>query len=348
MSVLDFDINLHLRSRLTWLTFALVALIGLADFWLGTSFSLEVFYFIPVALAVIARGRTFGSLIAIACVFIWVGGDLAAGARYASWLVPVWNGAITLTIYLVLIWLLASLLDMKHDLERRVQQRTEALANESAERERLESNILEISERERRNIGHDLHDGLGQHLTGTAITAQLLAEKLRERAAAETEDAVKIVGLVKIAITQTRTMAKGLLLADIDHDGLASALFGFCGATSAEHRTHCHFHNDSPEVHPAPGVANHLFRIAQEAVRNAIRHGAAKQVDVTLQADASRLTLLIRDNGTGLPPVRLRGDGLGLRIMAHRARMIGASLTIERHPEGGTLVQCNLPVLSHV
>ena len=347
MNLPDFKTNPRSRLQLTCLTCFLVVVIGLADFWLGTNFSLEVFYFIPVALAVVARGRTFALLVSIACVFIWVGGDLAAGARYSSWLVPVWNGAITVTIYAVLIWLLSSLLDLKHDLDRRVEQRTTALASEIAERERLERSILEISERERRSIGHDLHDGLGQHLTGTAITAQLLAENLQERGATEASDARKIVGLVKTAISQTRAMAKGLLLADIDHEGLAAALLEFCTNTTEQLRVQCLFSNETLDGPPPTGAANHLFRIAQEAVRNAIRHGGAKQIEVTLQADNGSLILLVRDNGSGLPAPGSRGLGLGLRIMAHRALVIGAAFAIERMPDGGTLVRCSLPLTTH-
>lgn len=338
-----------LRRRLTLITFAFVLLIGFADFHLGTEVSMQVFYFLPVACAVVARGWKFGIGVSVACVAIWVGGDVAAGARFSSVVVPVWNAAIVLTTYLVLVWLLSSLLDLQHELEQRVAHRTAALASEIAERERLENSILEISERERRSIGHDLHDGLGQHLTGTAITGQLLADRLQERAAEETADARKLVGLIKTAIAQTRHMARGLLLADIDSEGLPSALFEFCTTTAGQFRISCTFFNEEPIVSlpPGNGVASHLFRIAQEAVRNAARHGGAKHINVSLHTRDRQLTLMVRDDGSGLPPPSRRGAGLGLRIMAHRAEMIGATLAIERAPTGGTLVQCTLPLPSH-
>ena len=349
ISLLASRINPKLRSQLTLATSALVFLIGLADFHLSTDFSMQVFYFLPVALAVVARGPRFGIIISLACVAIWVTGDIAAGARFSSLVVPVWNAAICLATYLVLVWLLASLLRLQQGLELRVEQRTAALAEEIFERQRLERNILEISERERRSIGHDLHDGLGQHLTGTAITGQLLADRLQERAAEETADARKVVSLVKTAIAQTRHMAKGLLLADIDAEGLPSALLEFCTATSSQFRVTCTFIHEEPAVSlPSDnGVANHLFRIAQEAVRNAIRHGGAKHVNVGLHSRNRQLELKIQDDGSGLSPLAQRGEGLGLRIMAHRAGMIGASFVIERLPAGGTLVQCSLPLLAH-
>jgi len=335
------------RTWLTWLTGGLVAVIGLADFWLGTEVSLELFYFIPVALAVMARGRSFGLAVSLACVVIWLGGDLAAGAHFTSWVVPVWNALITLTSYAVLVWLIASLLELQHDLERRVELRTRALAAEIAERQRLEKSILEVSERERLSIGHDLHDGLGQHLTGTAVTAQLLAETLADRRARETELARKIVELVKAGIAQTRVMAKGLLLADIDSQGLALALAELCSSLAEQHGVSCVFRNESPALPPLGAAANHLFRIAQEAVRNAIRHGGSRRINVNLRIDTDRLALEISDDGGGLPPPAARGAGLGLRIMAHRAAMIGAGLVVADGPAGGTVVRCELPLPIH-
>jgi signal transduction histidine kinase len=349
MSLLASEAQPKFRRLLTLATCALVLAIGLADFKLGTEASLQVFYFIPVVLAVIARGWKFGIGVAVACVAIWVGGDIAAGARYSSVVVPVWNAAITMTTYLVMVWLLSSLLQLQHDLEQRVEQRTAALATEIAERERLEKSILEISERERRSIGHDLHDGLSQHLTGTAITGQLLADRLQERAAEETDDARRVVSLVKTAIAQTRQMAKGLLLADIDSEGLPSALLEFCTTTAEQFRIACTFVTPEPTVSlpSGNGVSSHLFRIAQEAVRNAVRHGGAKDIKVSLYIRNGYLTLVVQDDGSGLPLAPVRGEGLGLRIMAHRALMIGARFTIERRPTGGTMVQCQLPLLAH-
>lgn len=333
----------HVKRRLTAVALALVGLIALADFLLGFEISLLAFYFVPVAIAVVARGWKFATLIAVVCTVLWISGDIAAGARYSSRLIPVWNAGIALITFLVIIWLLAGMLRLQRDLELRVERRTAALANEVAERERLEKAVLEISDRERRTIGHDLHDGLGQHLTGTAITGQILAERLQERAAEETNEARKLVGLIKAGIEQTRQMAKGLLLADIDANGLTSALREFCSNTSEQFRMDCVFVGETRVLQCENGVANHMYRIAQEAVRNAIRHGGAKRIDVSLRIEQEMLTLSVSDDGSGLPPPETRRPGLGLRIMEHRARIIGATFAIETPPEGGTLVVCKLP-----
>ncbi len=325
----------------------LVLLIGVVDFAMGFETSLLVFYFLPVCLAVALRGRWFGVATAVASVVTWVAGDFAAGAHFSNSLVPWWNALIALGTYLVLIWLVSSLLELQARLEDRVRQRTAALRNEIAERERLEKILLEISERERRSIGHDLHDGLGQHLTATAITGQVLLEKLRERGAVEAAELQKVIALIKSGIEQTRALAKGLLLAEISPDGLPAALEELATITREQFRVECRFEGGAVAPHLAAGAATHFYRIAFEAVRNAVRHGRPRRLDVVLAENAvGDLTLTVRDDGSGLPPPGRRGEGLGLRIMAHRAQIIGASFAIESSEGGGTLMTCRLPAVT--
>ena len=325
-------------------TAALVVAVGAVDFAMGFETSLLVFYFLPVCVAVASVGWRFGVVTAVASVATWLTGDFAAGAHFANPFAPWWNALIALGTYLLLIWLLSSLLALHREMEERVRQRTAALTGEIAERERLEKIVLEISERERRSIGHDLHDGLGQHLTGTAVTGHILAEKLAERGASEAPDARKLVSLVKTAIEQTRQLAKGLLLAEISPQGLPSALHELAAATAAQFRVACVFSCDERIALPEGGTATHLYRIAHEAVRNAARHGRARRIEVALAAaGVGAITLTVRDDGAGLPPAGARGEGLGLRIMAHRAQIIGATFAIESPAGGGTVMTCRLP-----
>ncbi len=168
------------RGRWVALIVGLVLAVGFADYLSGFDVSLQLFYLLPVCIAVAGFGRQAGLLTAVASVVTWIGGDLAAGANYAHLFVPVWNGLIALGAYCVVVWLFSGFVTMHREMEERVRQRTAALTEEIAERERLEKAVLEISERERRSIGHDLHDGLGQHLTGTALIGQALVARLRE------------------------------------------------------------------------------------------------------------------------------------------------------------------------
>ncbi len=325
-------------------TFALVLAIGVVDFLTGFEFSWLTFYLLPVCLAVVAFGWRLGVLTAVVSVATWVAGDVAAGAHYGNPFLPVWNALIALGAYLVVVALFSSLLAVQREMEDRVRQRTAALTAEIAERSRLEREILEIGEKERRRIGHDLHDGLGQHLTATAIAAQVLAEDLASQGVAASAEAGRLVALVENAIDQTRGLAKGLLLADIGEDQLAAALQELATGTALQYRLECEFHGEAIPLGDA-AVASHLYRIAQEAVRNAVRHGKARRIEIALTAPAGGVRLAITDDGVGLPPEPVRGPGLGLRIMAHRAGIIGARFATESPATGGTRVVCELPVV---
>lgn len=331
------------RRKLIAATLALVAAIGFADFLTGVHLSLLVFYFLPVSLAVAAAGWRFGCAVALLSVAIWMGGDFAAGAHFANPFVPVWNGVIALGTYLVLIWLLSSVLALQREVDERVRQRTAALTEEIAERERLERAVIEIGERERRSVGRDLHDGLGQHLTGTALVAQALAGRLAARGDPEAAEARKVAGLVEEGIEQTRQAAKGLVLGEVERDSLPAALRELAESVRSKFRLDCESQcaSELPIESPA---SIHLFRIAQEAVTNAARHGRARRIVIRVKPDAGELELSVSDDGRGLPQPAARGTGLGLRIMAHRAAIIGGRFSVETRPGGGTMVSCRLPI----
>jgi signal transduction histidine kinase len=331
------------RHRMMAATVALVVVIGVADFVTGFELSMLVFYLLPVSLGVMTAGWRFGVFIAFASVAAWLGGDIAAGAHYNSPFVPIWNALIVLVTNLVVVWLLASVMALHREMEERVRQRTVTLTDEIAERERLEKALLQISEREQRSIGRDLHDGLGQHLTGTAMSAYALGSKLAARQAPEAEEAHRIVGLIEHGIEQTRGLARGLLLPEIENEGFREAMDDLSATTRMHFRVVCDFTCDGQVNIHDKASASHVYRIAQEAVRNAIRHGAAKKITITVSDNQGMLLLRVRDDGSGLPPPGKRGQGLGLRIMAHRAAIVGATLTVDGLPCGGTLVELRLP-----
>jgi signal transduction histidine kinase len=332
------------KRRYMAVSVGLVAVIGFADYLTGFELSLLVFYFIPVCIAVAAAGWRYGAATAVLSVATWLVGDIAAGARFANAFVPVWNALIALGTYLVVVWLLASLIALHREVEERVRQRTADLTSEISERRHLEKVVLEITERERRAIGHDLHDGLGQHLTGTALVAQALGGRIAARSPDDAAEAKKVVGLIEQAIEQTRNLAKGLLLAEIERDGLVTALQDLAANIRAQPRVDCEFVCNAAFSLDESGTATHLYRIAEEATRNAIRHGRAGRLTLNLSIEGSVLVLSVVDNGSGLPEPASRGQGLGLRIMAHRAAMIGATLAVEAVKKGGTRVTCRLPL----
>jgi signal transduction histidine kinase len=336
------------KRRFMVATVSLVAAIGIADYFTGFELSLLVFYLLPVCMAVAAVGSRFGIVTAFLSVTIWLLGDVAAGERFANTFVPLWNGLIALSTYVIVIWLLSSLIALHREMEGRVRQRTAALSKEISERVRLEKAVLEITERERRAIGHELHDGLSQHLTGTALVAQSLGVKVAMNSAENISEVKRIVDLIEQGIEQTRNLAKGLLLAEIQRDGLATALRELAEKIRSQFHVDCEFSCNNSFSLDENGTATHLFRIAEEAIRNAIRHGHAKSISVKLAIEEGNLVLVVRDNGSGLPAPSARGDGLGLGIMAHRSAIIGASLSIDAPESGGTCIACSLPLSASI
>jgi len=211
-----------------------------------------------------------------------------------------------------------------------------------SERKRLEKTILEISETERRRIGQDLHDGLGQHLTGVAFMGKVLADRLAESSSAYAAEAAKIVKLVNESIRMTRELARGLLPVVSEDHTLASALAHHAGEVSELFHVACRFESSGPAV--ATVHADHVHRLAQEAVTNAIKHGRAKNIAIGLAVVNGGAVLTVRDDGCGFEVGSQRESGLGLRIMSYRAKMIGGSLSVESSPGAGTLVRCSFPI----
>ena len=318
----------------------IVALVGLFDYLTGFELNFFAFYLIPVTLAVWFVGRGFGILVSALCVVVSIAGDLIAGARYSSSLVPVWNTAIAFTFYFVVVWILAKLRSLHNELEERVRQRTAALNKEMQDRMRLEEEILSISEREQRRIGHDLHDSLCQHLTGVALAGEVLSEQLAAKSLPEAKATEHIVEMVEGAIELTRTLARGLHPFELKGEGFTDALRELAANISGGFKIPCAFECDRPVVIPESDVAIHLYRIAQEAITNAVKHSNAKVIVVRLEAPGDGITLTIADDGVGLPENPAARKGMGLRIMAYRASVIGASFSIERLSSGGTRVTC--------
>ncbi len=330
------------RPILVLIGLAVLALVGVVDYLSGFELSFSVFYLLGIAFATWFVGKAFGLVMSVLSVIVSQAGDFAAGAHYSSLFVPVWNVLILAGFYFIVVWLLANLRLFQKQLEEKVQQRTLSLTREIAERERLEKEVLEVSEREQRRIGHDLHDSLCQHWAATAMAGQVLNEKLAAKSLPEAADAREIVKLAENGITLTRNLAHGISPAEMESEGLVTAFHEFAANVSRMFKVRCAFECDSsPVINDT--AATHLYRIAQEAVHNAIRHGKPGQIIISLAARKDRVELTIEDDGDGLPDDWQKHRGLGTRIMAHRAAMIGGTFSIEPNSTGGTFVKCSMP-----
>ena len=213
-------------------------------------------------------------------------------------------------------------------------------AMEVTERKRLEEQILQISEMEQRRIGQDLHDGICQHLAGIELKSQALAQTLEKKAKAQAAQAEQIARHVRDVMGQARSLARGLSPFILEAEGWVPALRELAAHTEELFNVKCSFKSDGPVAIDDAATATHLYRIAQEAVANAIKHGKAGAVEISLTHVNDRIVLAISDNGTGFKPSAHPATGMGLRTMQYRAGRIGATLLVQAPSEGGTRVVC--------
>ncbi len=210
------------------------------------------------------------------------------------------------------------------------------------DRKELQKQVIETSEAVRRDIGRDLHDTLGQNLTGLALLIKGLSRKLAEHLGEELPATKQIVELVNDSVAQVRSLARGLDPVGLHGDGVVAGLRDLAGSIEEVFGVSCRFRSDKP-VSLDDSVATHLYYIAQEAVNNAAKHARARNIDITLTGDGEGITLAVRDDGVGMDQRAGEVKGMGMRIMRYRAGVIGGSLSVESRTGGGTVVRCFLP-----
>lgn len=228
------------------------------------------------------------------------------------------------------------------ELERLRQQKTAFLEREIAQRARLEREVIESCAREQRRIAYDLHDGVGQQVVGIALSAKLLEEQLRPDRPAEADKASAIVRLAKEAARQARITARSLEGPDGVGD-LKTALESLAMSISENCRIRITVKANGESLPVSAPVAAQLYRIAQEAVRNAIEHGAAREVLIQLTFGQCDMLLTVQDDGEGFN-TKTNGHGMGLRIMRYRAQCVGGSCDVRTGPGTGTTVHCRVPL----
>lgn len=210
------------------------------------------------------------------------------------------------------------------------------------QRESAEREVLEISAYEQRRIGHDLHDSVGQALSGLSYLARDLTGSLKDKGAPEAETAALIMNELERALDQIRRLSKGLVPVEIDSEGLMSALESLAARIAEMSRVECTFECPAPVLVDDSQTVLQLCLIAQEATTNALKHARPKHVRISLTCTRNHLQLAVSDDGLGIGELR-SANGMGLKIMNYRAGLLGAKLIVERAKEGGTRVTCRLP-----
>ena len=325
------------RTSLAIACLLLAGIIGYLDYVTGYEHSMLLFYFLPISLAAWFGNFAFGITIVIVCVATWVVADLASGIPALGF----WNVGTAFASYVLFAGVVSKLGTVVRELDRRVDERTAAYEREMVERRRLDQEIAQVADRERRRLGHDLHDKLGQHLTGTALAAQVLKEKLAARSCPETSDAERLVDCLEEGIDFTRNLARGFFSPELRAEGLVVALQNLAETISEQSGINCVLHGDELIPIHDPTVANQLYRIAQEAVTNSVKHAAASHIDIRLAMDGPELCLSILDDGVGFLD-KPRSEGLGLHLMRHAAALSGGTFDIRRNSGKGTIASCRV------
>ncbi len=207
----------------------------------------------------------------------------------------------------------------------------------------LEGEILEISSNERRTIGHELHDGLCQYLAGIAFRAKALEETLLAEGSLQAREAREITTFISNAISQTRSLARGLDPIEVETIGLPAALQNLAAETTKFFNVTCLFRGSESALPIDPQTSLALYRIVQEAIHNATTHGCAGRIEISLVLDDSQLRLSIQDDGAGFDVQAASSAGMGLRVMQYRACSVGANLTISSQLTQGTEIRCLVP-----
>jgi PAS domain S-box-containing protein len=217
--------------------------------------------------------------------------------------------------------------------------------NDISERRRLEKEILRISEEERRNLGHDLHDGLGQMLTGITLISQNLARKLKVKGIAGANEVQEISDLIKEADEYAKSLAHGLINVDFEEDGLDVALKQLGRQTKKFFNVDYKFNCQCESKIKNKTQALHLYRIAQEAISNAVKHGKAKNIEISLSTEEDKIKLSIKDDGVGFAQSNneSKKKGMGIQIMRYRANILSGTLDIVETEDKRTNVICTVP-----
>jgi signal transduction histidine kinase len=216
------------------------------------------------------------------------------------------------------------------------------MADEMRERQRLEREIAGIGDEERRHLGQELHDGVCQQVTAALLRCQALERRLERGGALAGSDFAPLSALLTETIDDAHNVARGLCPLEPDPDALAPALRALTKRMQEMASVRCEFLASGGVRVADPDAAQHLYRIAQEALSNAVRHAHANRIAVELRGCDGQLMLQIDDNGAGLPK-ELPAGGMGLRTMAYRAQIMNGKLTIGPGPDGGTRVWCRVP-----
>lgn len=314
-------------GRLATEAVALVAVIGVIDYLTGYEVTIFPFYSIPILLMVWFGSGRAAILIAIMSTLAWWWADAAAGHHYSQEWLRTWDAMVRFIFFLLVIISGSA-----------VHERIKLLEHS----QKLEREIISISEREQQRIGRDLHDGLGQYLVAIGMAADSLRDDLAKQAHPDNQAAGRIADLLHDAVSRVRDLSRGLSPVDRDEGGLKAALKELASSVSKLSGIPCSVIYEGNIPIRDNTTAVHLYRIAQEALNNAIKHGRPSLVVIAFEISRGFLSLRVSDNGIGMDSALSKNHGMGFNIMRYRARMLGGSLEVLPNSPTGTIVVCSV------
>lgn len=333
------------HSLKTWpslLGLLTIPIIGLGNYYTGPEFSFVIFYLPSVALVGWLGGSAIGALAGIESALAGFVADWHVHRFYSDPAIPFWNGGVRALVFMSFGLLFAMLRQHRDYLQHAVTQKTAELQKEITERSRIQREVAEICAEQQRQIGYDLHDGVGQQLSGIAFKSKLLEQKLRREASVQADEAGAITRLINDALRQTRLISHRMESSYGEARGLRAALRKLAEEL-AENEQVCAIVNADANGASVPApVDTQLFRIAQEAVHNATKHGNARRIEIDLESSDDAIVLRVRDDGIGFDG-KPSDDGIGMRTMHYRAQTIGGSLEVTSGVGRGTAITCRVP-----
>jgi len=316
---------------------ALLFTISWLDLATGHQVSLVLFYTVPIVLAVWLCDSKSVFVIAGLAGVLWSWADLVLGHAYSNATVQAWEIGIRFAFF----FLVAVAGIAIRERQRAFAARISLLEHT----QKLEKQIIDVSEYEQQRIGRDLHDGLCQFLAAIGCASTSLKMDLEQKGLAElARNAAEIEKLLSESVKQARDLSHGLVPVQFDEAGLTAALRELSVTTNRLLSVKCSFECGADAPVGLNGKATHLYRIAQEAIHNATKHGKAQKIDIRLSANANATSLSITDDGVGFPQDLNETGGVGISIMRYRAHLMDGEFAIESGRNGGTTVSCTVPI----
>lgn len=310
---------------------ALVLCIGWLDKSTGWEWSLFVFYALPILLVVWYGDRFTALLFALVCTGVWWWANVGQHPYSTDWGYAV--ATLSRLAYFLFVAIGGAALRHERDVDK---QRVKALEHARE----LEKDIVRISEEEQRRIGQELHDGLCQYLAGIKCAVGILRNHCEKKGKPETAKLREIELMLKDGVTQARDLARGVFPVMADELGFAAAVEELTRNAGRMYGREVEFEMQGDVSVHHPESAMHLYRISQEALSNAMRHASASRISMQLSGDAKSVTLIVDDDGCGMDGSCAGKGGMGLRTLQYRARSLGAELSVNSRPGGGTRVRC--------